>query len=205
LASNIAALSFCLREGSGGRKAGLYGAAYSAGRAAAYAVLGALIAWAGLSVPVLSDLLQRWMNKALGPLLILTGAVLLDLLPFDFGSWQPSEARAAKLLRGGVLGSSGMGFLMALAFCPVSAALFFGALIPLALRNGSFISLPFIYGLATGLPVFAFAVVLGGGSAALARRYEKVRSFERRSKAATAAVLVALGFYLTLKYVFHIL
>lgn len=205
LASNIAALSFCLREGPGGKRAGFYGAAYSAGRAAAYALLAALIAGAGLSVPLLSDFLQRYMNKALGPLLILVGAVLLDLLPFSLPSWQPSEDRAAKMLRGGALGSAGMGFLLALAFCPVSAALFFGALVPLALKSGSFVVLPFIYGIATGLPVLAFAVVLAGGTAALSGRYEKVRSFERRARTATAGLLMLLGFYFTLRHIFHVL
>ena len=104
LASNIAALSFCLRGGPGIKKAGVYGTAYSVGRAIAYSLLAGLIVAAGMSIPALSDFLQRWMNKAVGPLLILTGAVLLDLLPFSLGSWQPSEKLASRLLRGGALG-----------------------------------------------------------------------------------------------------
>lgn len=179
LASNIAALSVCLRSGPKMKKAGVYGAAYSVGRAVAYSLLAALIVMAGMSIPVLSDLLQRYMNKAIGPLLILTGAVLLDLLPFNLGSWQPSQNTAARLLRGGAAGSASMGFLLALAFCPVSAALFFGALIPLTLKSGSMTLLPFIYGIATGLPVLAFALIIAGGASGLAGSYEKVRVFER--------------------------
>ena len=205
LASNIAALSFCLRGGPGMRKAGLYGTAYSVGRAVAYSLLAALIVAAGMSVPALSDFLQRYMNKAIGPLLILTGAVLLDLLPFNLGSWQPSQNLAAKLLRGGAMGSASMGFLLALAFCPVSAALFFGALIPLTIKSGSLVALPFVYGIATGLPVLAFALILAGGASGLAKSYEKVQIFERWTRAATAVVLIALGFYFTLKHVFRVL
>ncbi|MBI5243490.1 MAG: sulfite exporter TauE/SafE family protein [Elusimicrobia bacterium] len=205
LASNIAALSFCLRGGPAGRKAAGYGTAYSIGRAAAYAGLAMLIAAAGLSIPVLSDFLQRYINKALGPVLILAGAVLLDLLPWTFGAWQPSEAWTSRLIRGGALGSAGMGFLLALAFCPVSAALFFGALIPLALKGGSFVFLPLIYGFATGLPVLLFASAIAGGSASLARRYEKAAAFERWTRIATGAVLVLLGVYFTLKHIFQIL
>jgi len=205
LASNIAALSFCLRGGPGMRKAGVYGTAYSVGRAIAYSLLAALIVAAGMSVPTLSDFLQRYMNKAIGPLLILTGAVLLDLLPFNLGSWQPSQNLATKLLRGGAMGSASMGFLLALAFCPVSAALFFGALIPLTVKRGSLLTLPFIYGIATGLPVLAFALILGGGAAGLAKSYEKVRVFERWTRVATAVVLLILGFYFALKHIFHVI
>jgi len=205
LASNIAALSFCLRGGPGLRKAGVYGSAYSVGRAAAYSLLAALIVAAGMSVPTLSDFLQRVMNKAVGPLLILTGAVLLDLLPFDLGGWQPSQSLAARLLRGGAVGSASMGFLLALAFCPVSAALFFGALLPLSLKSGASAALPFVYGLATGLPVLAFALILGGGAAGLARSYAKVQVLERWARRGTAVVLMVLGVYLTLQHVFHIL
>jgi len=205
LASNIAALSFCLRGGPGIRRAGVYGTAYSVGRAIAYSLLAALIVAAGMSIPTLSDFLQRTMDKAIGPLLVLTGAVLLDLLPFNLGSWQPSQNVAAKLLRGGALGSASMGFLLALAFCPVSAALFFGALIPLTLKSGSFVVLPFVYGIATGLPVLAFALILGAGAAGLAKNYERVQVFERWTRGATAVILIVLGIYFTLEHIFHVM
>ena len=46
-----------------------------------------------------------------------------------------------------------MGFLFAMSFCPVSAALFFGIVIPLALKFQSRIFLPFLYGAGTAAPV----------------------------------------------------
>ena len=205
LASNIAALSFCLRGTPSGRGAVGRGAAYSLGRSAAYAGLAMLIAFAGLSIPLVSDFLQRYINKALGPVLVLTGAVLLDLLPLSFGSWRPSQAWTARLGSGGALGSAGMGFLLALAFCPVSAAIFFGALIPLALKSGSSAWLPFVYGIATGLPVLFFAAAAVGGAAAVARNYEKAAVLERWARTATGIVLVFVGVYFTLRYIFQVL
>ncbi|MDD5658190.1 MAG: aromatic aminobenezylarsenical efflux permease ArsG family transporter [Elusimicrobia bacterium] len=205
LASNIAALSFCLRGGPCGRSAAAYGTAYSFGRAAAYAGLAILIAAAGLSIPLVSDFLQRYVNQALGPLLVLTGTVLLDLLPWKVPAWRPREDWTARLLRGGIPGSAGMGFLLALAFCPVSAALYFGALIPLSIKSGSSVLLPLVYGFATGLPVLLFASAIAGGSASLTARYEKVVVVERRTRTATGAVLVLLGSYFILKHIFHIL
>ncbi|MFA5138461.1 MAG: aromatic aminobenezylarsenical efflux permease ArsG family transporter [Elusimicrobiota bacterium] len=205
LASNIAALSFCLRSGPSSRKAAAYGTAYSIGRAAAYAGLAMLIAAAGLSIPVLSDFLQRYFNKALGPVLVLTGTVLLDLLPWRFGSWRPGEAWTSRLMRSGALGSAGMGFLLALAFCPVSAALFFGALIPLALKSRSVVFLPLVYGLATGLPVMLFATAIAGGAGVLSKSFARVSAVERWTRLATGAVLVLLGVYFALKDIFKIL
>jgi cytochrome c biogenesis protein CcdA len=205
LASNVAALSFCLRGRQSGRAAAAHGAAYSVGRAAAYAGLAVLIIAAGLSLPSVSEFLQRYVNQALGPILVLTGAVLLDLLPLKLPAWRPRQDWTARLLRGGVPGSAGMGFLLALAFCPVSAALFFGALIPLSLKSGSFVWLPLVYGFATGLPVLLFAAVIGKGSAALSARYDKVVVWERWTRIATGSVLVFLGIYFSLKHIFRII
>lgn len=205
LAANVAALSFCLRGGPGGRQAAMHGTAYSIGRAAAYAGLGLLIAAAGLSVPLLSDFLQRYINQALGPILVLTGAVLLDLWPWHIGAWHPSPAWTARLLGGGAWGSAGMGFLLALAFCPVSAALFFGSLVPLALKSRSWARLPFIYGLATGLPVLLFAAVIAGGTSSLSKRFAQVAALERLARTATGAGLVLLGIYFILKHILRLL
>ncbi|HBL15948.1 MAG TPA: cytochrome C biogenesis protein [Elusimicrobia bacterium] len=205
LASNIAALSFCLRGGPSLRRAAGYGTAYAAGRAAAYAGLAMLIMTAGFSIPILSDFLQRYLNKALGPVLVLTGAVILDLLPFSMGTWKPSEAWTSRLVRNGAWGSAGMGFLLALAFCPVSAALFFGALIPLTLKTGTWGFLPFVYGLATAVPVLLSATAIAGGTASITDRFASFQAFAKHTRTATGAILVLLGVYLTLRHIFHVL
>ena len=72
--------------------------------------------------------------------------------------------------RWGLGGAAALGALFALSFCPVSAALFFGSLIPLAMTSGSSIVMPSLYGVGTGLPVLAFAVVVGFGAQALSQR-----------------------------------
>lgn len=50
-----------------------------------------------------------------------------------------------------------MGFAFALAFCPISAALYFGVIIPLAAKNSAAVSLPLLYGPGTALPVIGLA------------------------------------------------
>ncbi len=53
-----------------------------------------------------------------------------------------------------------MGFLFALAFCPYSAALFFGILIPMAVASEGGLVLPLAFGLGTSMPVLLLGVPL---------------------------------------------
>jgi sulfite exporter TauE/SafE len=57
----------------------LTGLLYTLGRILAYVVLGILLVASILSTPQLSHLLQKYMNKILGPILIIVGMILLDL------------------------------------------------------------------------------------------------------------------------------
>jgi hypothetical protein len=86
-----------------------------------------------------------------------------------------------------------MGILFALAFCPVSAAFFFGSLIPLALKQNSAIGLPLVYGIGTGLPVLGFALVVMFGVKQLGNVFQAVTKVEFWVRRATAAVMILVG------------
>jgi ABC-type multidrug transport system fused ATPase/permease subunit len=127
-----------------------------------------------------SFFLQRYMNRALVPILILTGILLLDVIPISFTTSCVIEKIEKKLRVSGLAGTGLLGGVFALLFCPVSAALFFGSLIPPAVQHNSAVMLPSAYGIGTGLPVFAFALLLAtlalrrfvSGQAALSRLQE---------------------------------
>jgi cytochrome c biogenesis protein CcdA len=70
-----------------------------------------------------------------------------------------------KVANRGMLGGFLLGALFALAFCPYSALLFFGVLIPLALKSAGGVTLPAIYAIGTGLPVLVFGTLLSVGVA----------------------------------------
>jgi cytochrome c biogenesis protein CcdA len=141
LASNIAAVSFISRRITQRNTIFLSGILYTLGRSLTYIVLGILIVKTLVDIPILSDFLQRYINKILGIVLILVGMVLLDLLRIPLSLPPVSENVAKKLAEKGIFGSFPLGILFALAFCPVSAALFFGGLIPLAVTAQSGIAL----------------------------------------------------------------
>ena len=96
-----------------------------------------------------------------------------------------------------------LGLIFALAFCPVSAALFFGSLIPLAVSSKSPLLFPFVYGLGTGLPVIVFAVAIVFGVHWVSALFKKITAAERFVRIATGAVLILIGLYYIAKYIFY--
>lgn len=202
LATNIAAVSYIGRRIDRPRMVVFSAFTYSLGRALAYAAVCAVVVLGLLSVPGLSQFLQRYMNKLLGPLLVLVGMYLLGLLSFGFSTTAGSDGLRKKAAEGGPLGAALLGALFALSFCPVSAALFFGSLVPLSLQHGSKVLLPFAFGLGTALPVVVLALVATGGTKALSGALKKVGTFEVWARRVTGAVFVAVGIYLSVRFVF---
>lgn len=202
LATNIAAVSFIGRRAEGTLRATLAGLSYSLGRALAYTALGAVVVFGLLSVPGVSNFLQRYMNKLLGPLLIVVGMYLLGLLGFTLATSIGSQALRERAAGGGFWGAGFLGILFALSLCPVSAALFFGSLVPLAVAQDSKIVLPMLYGIGTGLPVVAVAALLSGGERALGRALHKLNVVQRWAQRLTGAVFILVGVYLSVRFIF---
>ena len=94
-----------------------------------------------------------------------------------------------------------MGAIFALSFCPISAALFFGSLIPLALNSKVSIILPFFYGIGTGLPVIVFAVGISLGVLSVSRWFHKVATLEKYTKKVTGFIFVLVGLYFIWNYI----
>jgi len=202
LATNVAAVAYLARHAHDRRRALLAGGLFALGRAAVYVVLAALLVASLLSSSAVSDVLQRHGHLLVGPLLVVIGMVLLDLLrlPVRGGG---ALARAGERLRDrGPWGAFALGAVLALAFCPVSAALYFGALVPLAVRASSPVLLPALFGVATAAPVVAFAWVLTAGVRRVGASFRRVRGFERFLRPATGAVFVAIGVFLTVSRVY---
>jgi cytochrome c-type biogenesis protein len=142
LATNITAMSFVSRRVGSPKRVLLAGILYTFGRSLTYMMVGALLVWSLLSAPRVSLVLQRTMNKALGPILIVVGVLLLGVLPIRLPSSGLAQRMGQRIAKWGPLGALLLGALFALTFCPVSAALFFGSLLPLAIEQHSPLLLP---------------------------------------------------------------
>jgi len=134
LATNIAAISYIGRRVGSPRQVLLSGMLYALGRSLAYLALGMLLVASVLSIPQLSLFLQKYMNKLLGPILIVVAMFLLGLIQLNITGPGVSDTMQKRVDALGMWGALVLGILFALTFCPVSAALFFGSLIPLSVK-----------------------------------------------------------------------
>jgi cytochrome c biogenesis protein CcdA len=204
LASNIAAVSYIVKGTGKPLLVFLTGIIYTLGRVITYSFLGGLISTSLLNIPRASQFLQTVMPKVLGPVLIITGFFLLEIISFSLPGTSFSEKAINRFKNSGIIGAMPLGILFALAFCPLSAALFFGSLIPLAISNASPIMLPFLYGVGTGLPVLLFAFVIALGVKNISRMFHKVTKTEYWVRRTTAVILIIIGIYYVMVHIFHI-
>jgi len=195
LATNVAAISFLAKKITHPFFVLLSGIAYTVGRMVTYAILGFILINSILAIPQVAQFLQKYMIRALGPILIITGLILLDVIKINFSGLSLSQKHHNKLAEAGVPGAFLLGVVFALAFCPVSAALFFGSLIPLALQSKFGVILPFVYGIGTGLPVLVFAIAIAVGVTSLSHWFNKLTKLEYYMRKATGGIFIVVGLY----------
>ncbi len=199
LATNIAALAFLSRHGERRRAVAWSSVAYIAGRMAAYTALAALLAAGLLSAPSVSAFLRTKLEGLLGPGLILVGMVVAGWLPLKIPGGVGINQLGARLAERGLLGEFAMGIVFAMAFCPTSAALFFGGLLPAILKSGSSVSLPLAYGAGTALPVILAVALLAGGLAIAGPRLKLLQKTGARLQQITGVALILVGVWLTVR------
>ena len=203
LATNIAATTFIGKQIETRYGTLVAGLAYTGGRALAYILICFIIVAGLFSIPGVSMFLQQYMNKILGPVLIIAGLLILDIIPLRLPAWVDGNSAFIRgLSNGGTIGAIFLGFIFALSFCPVSAALFFGSVVPLALKFESGIWLPLWYGIGTALPVIGFALLLAYGTRAAAAFIKGLTFMELYLRRLTAAVFIGIGIYFTVTYTF---
>lgn len=205
LATNVAAISFISRRVGRRRLVLLAGALYTLGRTLTYLALGVVIVAGLLAIPAVSYILQHYMHRLIGPLLILVGMFLLELISFRFGRGGVSEGMQHRAEAAGIWGAGLLGIVFALTFCPVSAALFFGSLIPLCIEHNSRVLLPVVYGIGTALPVVVFALIIAFSAEWLGRAYNILTTVERWARTVTGVIFILIGIYFSLHYIYGVI
>jgi cytochrome c-type biogenesis protein len=204
LATNIAAISYIGKDLSSRTKVFISGFSYTLGRVIIYTGLGVLLSAGLTSIPDVANFLQRYMNAILGPMLFVTGIFLFGFININLPDINADRFKTLAG-KGVVTGPFLLGVIFSLAFCPVSAALFFGSLIPLALSAESPVIFPSLYGFGTGLPVIFFAFLIAFGMHSLASFFKVITRFEKWARYATGTIFVLVGGYYALMYTFKII
>lgn len=199
LATNISAIGFISRDIGNRRKVFIKGLVYTLGRAISYFGLG-LILFLGASKMKVSLLFQGWGEKLLGPILILIGILMLDLirikLPGFSGLTEKVGERSKQSYRGTLL----LGMIFAMAFCPYSGVLYFGMLIPMTVASPGGLYLPLVFAIATGLPVIIFAWLLAFAVGNVGMLYDRIKQFELWFRRIVAVLFILAGIYYILVF-----
>jgi cytochrome c biogenesis protein CcdA len=195
LATNAVAMAFLGQSGLQARRLLLRAAGYAVGRVAAYVLVGAVLISGLLSVSVGGWFLMKYLNALLGPVLILASLVLFQLVRLNWAPFAAVEAWQRRAENGGLGAALLLGMVLALAFCPMSAALFFGGLLPLALKTQASGWMPAAFGLGTSLPVVLFVLVAWMASRKLGPWFKRIRQVETGLRLAAACSFLGVGFY----------
>ena len=195
LATNITATAFISKNISNKKLVFLSGVLYSLGRAFSYTAIG-LILFFGASKFFVAKFFQQNGEKYLGPLLVIIGLVMLNVIRLNFFGTSNFTEKLTDILKGkGLLGSFLIGVVFALAFCPYSGALYFGMLIPLTITSVDGLYLPIIFAFGTGLPVILFTYLLAFASNNISVFYTKISKIEKWIRAVAGFVFVLTGIY----------
>lgn len=195
LATNITATAFISKNITNKKKVFLSGLIYSLGRAFSYTLIG-LILYFGASKFHVARFLNQNGEKFLGPLLIIIGLFMLNIIKLNFLSKSNiTEKLSEKFKDKGLPGSFFIGVIFALAFCPYSGALYFGMLIPLTISSADGLYLPIVFAFGTGLPVILFTYLLAFTTGKVGLYYNKVTKIEKPMRYVAGIVFIFAGIY----------
>ena len=195
LATNITATAFIAKTISNKQKVLLSGFLYTFGRIFSYTLI-SMIIYFGASKFHVAKLFQSNGEKFIGPIMIIIGLIMLDVIKFNFikGS-NLTDKLAEKFKNHGLLGSFLLGALFAMAFCPYSGALYFGILIPMTLKASSGLLLPVVFSIGTGLPVIFFSFVIAFSMNKLGKYFKTITFIEKIMRFIAASTFILTGLY----------
>lgn len=195
LATNITATAYISKNISSRRKVFLSGILYSLGRGFSYTSIG-LALYFGASKFHLAKFFNQNGEKYLGPLLIIIGLIMLNVIRLNFlGKSNFQERFSERFKNKGLLGSFLIGVIFALAFCPYSGALFFGMLIPMTISSPDGLYLPIVFAFGTGLPVIFFTYLLAFAAGKVGVFYNRIAKVEKVMRTIAGVVFVLTGLY----------
>lgn len=199
LATNITAIGFISRDIENRHRVFINGLLYTLGRAITYTLI-ALIIYFGADQFRFSGFFQRYGEKFLGPLLIIIGFFMLDIIKIKFPGVSSLSAKMQDKTTWGYVDAILLGLIFALAFCPYSGVLYFGMLVPMTVTNASGLYLPVVFAIATGIPVIIFAWILAYTISGIGTVYNKVKTFELWFRKVIAILFITVGIY----YIFRV-
>ena len=200
LATNITAMAFISKDIDNKQKVFINGLVYTLGRSISYTSIG-LLFYFGASKFMVAGFFQKYGERALGPILILIGLFMLNIIRINFPAFGRLNEKMEEKGKSGFWGVLLLGIVFALGFCPYSGVLYFGMLIPMTISSVSGLYLPIIFAIGTGLPVIVFAWFIAYTVGGIGSIYNKIKIFEKWFRKIVASLFIIIGIYY-LQYLF---
>jgi cytochrome c biogenesis protein CcdA len=194
LATNITAIGFISKDIENRNRVFVNGLFYTLGRAITYTGL-AFIIFLGADQLRFGGFFQQYGEKFLGPLLILIGFFMLDIIKINFPGMSSLTSKMQDKKQWRYIDAVLLGLVFALAFCPYSGVLYFGMLVPMTVASASGLYLPVVFALATGIPVILFAWVLAYAVSGIGVMYHRIKVFELWFRRFIAVLFIGIGIY----------
>jgi cytochrome c-type biogenesis protein len=201
LATNITAIGFISKDIENRNRVFYNGLFYTMGRAITYTTL-ALIIFLGVDQFKFSGFFQKYGEKFIGPLLVILGLFMLDIIRINFPGVERLTSGKNKKTKWSYFDAVLLGLTFALAFCPYSGVLYFGMLVPMTVTSASGLYLPLIFALATGIPVIILAWLLAYSISGVGTVYNKIKSFELWFRRIIAVLFIVVGIYYIIRIYF---
>ncbi len=201
LATNITAVGFISKDIENRNRVFVNGLLYTLGRAISYTAI-PLVIFLGADQFKFSGFFQQYGEKLLGPLLIIIGFLMLDVLKMNIPGVSRLTSKMEKKTSWGYFDAILLGMIFALAFCPYSGVLFFGMLVPITITSASGLYLPVVFAIATGIPVIVFAWVLAFSIGSIGGVYNKIKTFELWFRRVVAVLFIGVGIYYIIRVFF---
>ena len=201
LATNITAVGFISKDIENRNRVFVNGLLYTLGRAITYTGI-ALVIYLGADQFKFSGFFQLYGEKILGPLLIVIGLFMLDVIKIKFPGMSGLTSRMENKKRWGFFDAILLGMIFAMAFCPYSGVLYFGMLVPMTVASASGLYLPVVFAIATGIPVIIFAWILAFSVGSIGGVYNKMKNFEIWFRRVIAVLFIVVGIYYIIRVFF---
>ncbi|WP_240514366.1 sulfite exporter TauE/SafE family protein [Bacillus cereus] len=167
------------------------------GKIMAFTTLGLLVWFLGKEIQQILTLYFPWLRKLIGPLLIIIGLILSDIIR---GRNFFSTLFPIKFIRKqNEVSSFLLVFFFSLAFCPTMFVLFFGTLLPLSLPYNYGYLFPTFFSIGTALPIVVLMSIISylGLNGALLKKSRKIGKNIQRI---AGVLLILIGLYDTALY-----
>ena len=200
LATNIAAMGYIARNMHDRRRVIINGLFYTFGRIVAYSILGVIIVLAiknGFAATVAGRMFGEWGERLLAPLLIIIGVYFIVSSRLHKGDHCPNVASRSGRLNGRA-GSFVLGVLLALSFCPESAIVFFGMLMPLSAKSPAGYAMPVVFSVATAIPTVLMAWAVAYGVSGSPKLKKRISAAQRWINAVVGIMFIGAGIFCAL-------